>query len=287
MIDNRTAWAAALLGVSDVRGEPALCVVVEATVGVDGRPSAAQPEVCLEGAWEGDPACRAPREAPCATHPKAGTDCLLRGHGHARLVRFACGPVATTARLHGARTWVRRWHGIGPGPEAAFTPVPLIWEQAAGPQPANPVGTGVVARRTPFREGVALPCIEHPDQPLTRWGREAPPVGFGMTTPAWAHRRARDAFDPVAQQAAPPELIAPRLRGDEAFAVEGCRMPLSSRLPGLSPPRVRLARRCGDLAPEAVLDTVLIDADALAIRLTWRAWSLVGEHAWVDAVEIR
>lgn len=285
MIDNRTPWASAMLGVSDQRGEPALCVVVEATVGIDGS-EREPPPVCLDGAWDGDPALSAPREAPCTCLPKAGTDCLLHGHGHARQVRFRCGPVAQAARLSGARSWVRHWYGIRPGPEAAFEPVPLRWEHAAGAQPANPVGVGVVARTERFREGVPLPRIEHPNQPLTRWGRSPAPVGFGPTTPAWEHRRELDAFAPEAQQIAAPELIAPPLRGDEEIVVEGCRQPIACRLPGLPPPRIRLARRCGDLAPAARLDTVLVDADALTIRLTWRAWCLVGEHAAVEAVEI-
>lgn len=72
---------------------------------------------------------------------------------------------------------------------------------------------------------------------LTRWGRSTPPIGFGATTPAWAHRRDLDPFDPAAQQVAPPELCAPPLRGDEALLVEGCGQPISCRLPGLPPPR--------------------------------------------------
>lgn len=285
MIDNRTPWAVAPLGISDRHGEPALCVVVEATVGVDGS-ACEQPPICLDGTWIGDPAGSAPQEAPCCCLPKAGTDCLLRGHGHARIVRFRCGPVEQQARLSGTRSWVRRWFGIRPGPEAAFAPVPLLWEQAAGAQPANPVGVGVVPRTARFRDGVPLPRIEHPTQPLTRWGRSPPPVGFGPTTPAWAHRRDLDAYDPAAQHIAPPELIAPALRGDEELLVEGCRQPIACRLPGLPPPQIRLVRRRGDLRPQTRLDTVLVDADALTIRLTWRAWCLVGEHAAVETIEV-
>ena len=287
MIDNRTAWAAAMLGVADRDGEPALCLVVEATCDLSGRPLEEQPEINLDGVWDGDPAATAPREAPCATMVKPGTDCLLHGYGHARSVRFHIGPVMASARLCGARQWVRRWHGIRPGPEAAFTPVPLIWEEAAGAQPANPVGCGVVGRRERFREGVALPRLEHPTKPMRRWGDRPAPVGFGPTAPAWAHRHDADPFAPASQQVAAPELIAPRLRGDEAVLVEGCRQPIATRLPGLPPPTIRLIRRQGDLTPALLLDTVLVDADAGTIRLTWRGWTLVGEHAWVEAVEIR
>lgn len=285
MIENRTPWAVATLGISDRHGEPALCIVIEATVGLNGT-TCEQPPVCLDGVWDGDPASSAPREAPCCCMPKAGTDCLLRGHGYARFIRFRCGPVQQQARLSGARTWVRRWFGIKPAPEAAFEPVPLIWEQAAGAQPANPVGVGVVKRTDPFRDGVSLPRIEHPAHSLTRWGCSPKPVGFGPTTPAWAHRRGLDAYDPDAQHIAPPELITPTLRGDEELIVEGCRQPIACQLPGLPPPRVRLVRRRGDLQPQARLDTVLVDADALTMRLSWRTWCLVGEHAEVEMIEV-
>ncbi len=287
MIDNRTPWSAMLMGVSDDHGEPAICVAIEATCSLDGCAHAEQPEMAMGGIWDGDPATSAPREAPCSPLPKAGTDCLLRGHGYARDVHFQCGPVSAAARLYGPRTWQRRWVGIRPGPEATFEPVALSWENAAGATRDNPVGVGVVAKGVPFRDEVALPRVEHPNHPLTRWGRAVRAVGFGPTTPAWLHRCALDTCDPAAQQVAPPELIAPPLRGDEAVSVSGCRQPIACRLPGIPPPLVRIVRRSGDLLPEARLDTVLIDADALTIRLTWRAWTLVGEHGLVTTVEIR
>lgn len=284
ILDNRTPWAAAMLGVSGARGEPAFCVAVEATVRIaDGRPLEQQPAICLEGAWHGDPATTSPREAPCAPLPKRGVDCLLRGHGHARRLRFRCGPVEQRARLCGRRTWRRSWFGIRPGDELPFEPVPLTWEEALGPQPSNPVGCGLA---TTFRDGIALPRIEAVDQPHLRWGRTHTPVGFGPTAPAWACRRDLDPFDPAAHNVAAPGLIAPALRGDEPVEVEGCSRPIACRLPGLPPPRVRLARRRGDLRPEAVLDTILVDADAQTLRLTWRAWCLVDGHELVDLVEI-
>jgi hypothetical protein len=287
-IDNRTPWAVAILGVSGSRGEPALCVAIEATCTIaDGRAVEAQPEICLDGAWNGEPDRTAPREAPCAPLPKHGTDCLLRGHGHGELLRFRCGPVMQEARLHGRRSWERGWFGIRPGPTRPFEPVPLIWEEAYGPQPGNPVGTGLVPPKTAFCSDLALPRITGLGQPAVRWGRAQPAPGFGATTPAWAHRRDLDPFAAAAQNVAAPELIAPALRGDEAVMVDGCRQPIDCRLPGLPPPQVRLSRRRGDLLPEARLDTVLVDADAMTLRLTWRAWTLVDGHELVQTVEIR
>lgn len=286
-LDNRTPWAVAVLGVSGSRGEPAMCIAIEATLRIANlQPLAEQPAVCLEGTWHGDPAGSSPLDAPCAPLPKHGTDCLLRGHGHARQVRFRCGPAVQRARLCGRRIWQRGWFGVRPGTEQSFEPVPLTWEEALGPQPDNPVGTGLVARSAPFRDGIALPRLEAVDQPSLRWGRTQSPVGFAPTAPAWMHRRGLDPFDPAAHNVAAPGLIAPSLRGDEAVEVEGCARPIACRLPGLPPPRIRLARRRGDLRPDAVLDTVLVDADAMTLRLTWRSWCLVDGHELVDAVEI-
>ncbi len=110
-----------------------------------------------------------------------------------------------------------------------------------------------------------------------------------FTLPAFAHRRELDAFDPHGANAAAPELIAADgLRGDEEVVALGVRADgaWSFRLPGLTAPRIRLAARRGDLAPRAVLDSVLLDADAGTVRLSWRAWSLVDEPALISAVEI-
>jgi hypothetical protein len=287
MIDNRTRYACACLGVSDQDGEPALCVVVEATCACDGSLAEVQPEIVLDGVWDGDPATTAPLLPPVATRPKRGTDVLLTAHGIASLVELHCGPLHQRARLHGPRTWVRRWCGVRPGPEAAFVPVPLRWEQASGPQPTNPLGCGLASGA--FVDGVAMPAIEHPDHPLRRWGRPAPAVGFAATTPAWAHRRAADTWAAEQGNAAAPELIAgDGLCGNETVQVRGIAGGnLDLRLPGLVPPRLTLARRCGDLQPEALLDTVLIDGDARHVRLTWRAWCRVGEWSAVETVLVQ
>jgi len=287
VIDNRTRYACTCLGVADQDGEPALCVVVEATCTCDGRLVEVQPEIVLDGVWEGDPATTAPLLPPVVTQPKRGTDVLLTAHGTAPLVELRCGSLHQRARLHGPRTWVRRWYGVRPGPEAAFVPVSLRWELASGPQPTNPLGCGLAGGA--FVEGTAMPAIEHPDQPLRRWGQPAPAVGFAATTPAWAHRRAFGTWEPGQGNAAAPELIAADgLRGDEAVQVRGIAGgDLDLRLPGLAPPRLTLARRCGDLRPEAQLDTVLIDGDARHMRLTWRAWCRVGEWSSVETVLVQ
>jgi hypothetical protein len=297
MIDNHTPWAAAILGVCGRRGEPALCLAVEATFTVtQGRclPADVQPAIDLDGSWHGDPATSAPRSVPCAPLPKQGTDVVLLGHAlaPATFVELRCGPLRQRAELRGDRCWQRTWLGIRPSPPAPWERLPLRWERAAGGpgEPRNPLGCGVVERKAVFREGLALPNLEHPVHPLRRWGDTPPPVGFGWTAPAWVSRQTDDAWNPRAMNAAPPELVAEAgLRGDEPVEVSGVRAtgPWSFSLPGVKPPVITVIRADGDLEPEARLDTVAIDADTGTVRLTWRAWTLVGGHELVSAVEVR
>lgn len=272
----------ALLAASDAAGRPLLAVVIEACFDAHGapRPGAA---ISLDGTWQGDPACSAPLLAPCGVPARHGVDVLVQGTADGERVAFACGPVAAAAQVRGQRTWVRRWCGVRPGPEAPREQVPLRWEEACGPQPANPVGCGLAER---FVEGLPLPRLELPGQPLRRFGRAVPPAGFAATTPAWAHRRDRDPFDPQAGNLAPPTLIAAAMPRAAAFALEGCGAPWRGSLPDPRPPRLRLARRQGDLAPEAKLELVRFDAEARTITLGWRAVCDPGEHAWVTAVEL-
>jgi hypothetical protein len=272
----------AVLAAADAAGRPLLAIVIEASFAADGAPLPGDP-ISLDGAWHGDPACSSPRLAPCGVPARHGVDVLLAGTADGAEVAFACGPVAAAARVRGRRTWVRRWCGVRPGPEAARGPVPLRWEEACGPQPANPVGCGLAER---FAEGLPLPRLELPDHPLRRFGRAVPPAGFAATTPAWAHRRDRAAFDPLAANCAAPGLIAAAMPRAAAFALDGCGAPWRGRLPDPPPPRLRVARRQGDLAPEPALEQVRFDADARTITLGWRALCDPGEHGWVTAVEL-
>lgn len=294
LIDNRSPWAVAVMGVADVRGEPALCIVVEATC-AGGRPAEVQPPVELAGRWEGEPGASPLIEAPGSPVPKAGTDVIVRGHAVAAEVAIRVGQLEQRLRITGDRTWEKGWLGIRPSAPAAWERMPLTWERAFGGRDSdavearNPLGCGFRRKKSAFSEGLRLPNLEHPEHPLTRWGQTPPPVGCGFTLPAFAHRRERRPFDPAGANAAAPELIAPDgLHGGEEAVLTGVRPegPWAFRLPLLPPPRLRLASRRGDAAPAAALDTVLLDADAGTVRLTWRAWTRIDEPALIEAVEI-
>ena len=213
----------------------------------------------------------------------------------------------------------RRWQTtlgvasvVGPVP---FDRVELAWENAFGGDDAtpadparhdalaeNPVGTGFRARgsRLPA-DGAWLPPIERLDDRLGGPGGRPRPAGFGPVAPGWeprrsyagtydeAWRRTRaplppDDFDGRFYQSAPPELVAtPYLTGGEEVVVEGCGpRPWRFRLPAA---RVRVALIAGWEAEndDAVLDTVVVDADARTVEVVWRAAFDV--HGRVDRVE--
>lgn len=301
MVDAASGFAVAVLGVADARGAPALCVVAETSwyAGADGcRRAERQAPVELDGRWHGEPGASTPREPPTSPVAKTGTDVILAGHAVAPApeVDLRIGPLRQRMRTCGDRSWRRTWRGIRPSDPAPWERIPLTWEHACGGgdgdaiEARNPLGRGFRQRATAFAEGLRLPNLEHPDQPLVRWGATPPPVGCAWTLPAFAHRRASDAFAPHAANAAAPELIAgDGLRGDETVVAVGVRPdgPWGFRLPAVPPPALTLACRDGDRTPAMILDTVLLDADAGTVRLTWRAWTVVGEHALVDAVVLR
>ena len=201
---------------------------------------------------------------------------------------------------------------VGPLP---FETTELVWEQAFGgadrtpDDPAlhdelaeNPVGTGLRApkSRRPV-DGAPLPAIERSADRLAGPNGGPRPVGFGPVAPSWEPRRSYagtydevwrrtraplppDDFDARFYQSAPSELVAtPHLRGDEEVVVEGCGpRPWRFRLPDV---RVRAALLAGWRAEnqDAVLDTVLVDADARTVETVWR--SAFDVHGRVDRVE--
>ncbi|WP_275425016.1 DUF2169 domain-containing protein [Archangium violaceum] len=70
----------------------------------------------------------------------------------------------------------------------------MVWERAFGGcdrtdsgrpsfEERNPVGTGFRASARHFEEGLRLPNLENPEQPLREFGQKVVPVGFGFTSP--------------------------------------------------------------------------------------------------------
>ncbi|XXY51489.1 DUF2169 domain-containing protein [Sorangium sp. So ce269] len=315
-IENATSFALELLFVSDEEGRPLLVTLVQATYAIErGRSlvlAEQQPPPSLTGElWNPEAPISSYKVEPAYAFIKRATDVVLVGHAqdpvrpvHELQVSFRVGPVGKVLRVVGDRLWVRNAGAVVATRPMPFTRVPLSYERAFGgwdrshPDPAyhtfeprNPVGTGFRAPGSRFEEGVQLPNIEDPAEPIQQWGQVAPPAGVGFLSPDWQPRAARGGtydeawtrdrmpllpkdFDRGFFNAASPGLVAPAyLAGDEPVLVENAspRGRLSFRLPGVRAPGCRVELAHGDAAPELRLDTVVVDADADRVRLLWRA----------------
>lgn len=219
-------------------------------------------------------------------------------------VDLRLGDLHASARVRGNRFWQRRLLRESPSKPEPFERIPLVWERAFGGwdrhsedpekhrgESRNPFGVGFRRRLTPFQEGAPLPNIEGIGEEASSFSARVRPQGFGFTgagwTPrrdfagtydkAWTERRSPLLpvdFDPRFFQAAAPGLssLAP-LRGDERGVVRGATAAgeVIFQLPGMPPPTVaiELANAESSDVP-MVLDTVVVDTDAMSLQLTWR-----------------
>jgi hypothetical protein len=239
---------------------------------------------------------------------KPGTDLLLLGHaspppsGTATHVDVSLrwGHLAKTVRAHGLRAWrAGTFGGLAPGPARPIRdPIPLIYEVAWGgidwTDPARPlgetrnyVGRGVAADPKKLIDQPAAQ-LEYPDRPLG--GRDNVPASFGAIHRHWQPRASfagtydqawmdnkmpllPDDFDPRFHVSVPPDQWSPApLRGDEPVEIGGAtpegiwRFQLPRLAPGFS--SFVEGRRAEH---RTHLDTILVDADARTVELTWRA----------------
>lgn len=239
---------------------------------------------------------------------KPGTDVLLIGHAHARSpgqakhvdVSLRMGPIAKTVRAFGTRAWTLGvMGGLAPGPaQPIVEPVPLLYELAWGGldlsdperpfgEPRNTVGRGAVRDARSLVDQPAAQ-IEDPAHPIG--GRHNVPAGLGAIHRHWQPRASYagtygpewmetkmpllpDDFDDRFHVCVPEDQWSPApLRGDEPIEITGA-------TPGgqwaFALPRVHLGFTSFALGIRAEhrahLDTVLIDADAMRVELTWRA----------------
>ncbi|WP_437669517.1 DUF2169 family type VI secretion system accessory protein [Sorangium sp. So ce131] len=315
-IDNTTPFAFEPLFLADEEGRPLLVVLVQATFvlhpvrGLERAEQQVPPSLTGE-LWGPDASTSSYKIEPVFAFLKPATDVVLIGHAQAPRhavpelqVVFRVGPVKKAVRVLGDRAWVRGAGALVPSRPRPLDRIPLNYEHAFGgwdrshPDPArhaleprNPVGLGFRAPDAAPEEGLRLPNIESPDDPIERYGQVVAPAGFGFLSPNWQPRAAlagtydeawskermpllpKD-FDRRFFNAASPGLVAPGyLRGDEPVLVENASSfgRLSFRLPGLSAPRCRveLARQ-GDAPVETRLDTVIVDTDADHVMLLYR-----------------
>ena len=134
------------------------------------------------------------------------------------------------------------------------------------------------------------PQIDDPRAPLTTFGQEALPQGFGIIAKTWQPRLGHAGtyapdwfekhwpdlpqdFDPAFWNSAHPDMQVPWLTGEEHIRLtrltpDGT---LRFRLPGTLPP-VRIVREDGRDGSEALrLDTLIIEPDENRVVIVWRA----------------
>jgi len=313
-ISNKTSWSLSPLHLQDEEGAPLLVAVVKATfdIGADGvcTPAEAQLPVFVAGdSWGEDAASSSYKYEPDVAFYKPATDVVVVGHawprssdGGPNVVGIELGPLRLLAHAVGARRWERALLGWKATPPEPFERIPLRWEESFGGaapsregdqrqhEPRNPVGKGFCGPgQDP--EGLELPRIEHPDEPLTMVRQRRTPRGFGFVSPHWEPRARlagcyddewREArapmlpvdFDRRFFNAAPAGLVAdPHLRGDERVRLLGLTPEgaMAFALPGTRPPAVNASsRRLGDSLIKMRLDTVIVEPDERRVQLVWR-----------------
>lgn len=324
---NRSRYAAERALVLDGNGGELLAVVLKATFAWAARRGLSraeeQPPVRLADEPYGEPGRSSIRLASDLCPGKPGCDLVLLGRaGRSRPasqvdVLFRVGTIGREARVFGER----RWTGSAAVPDPApFDSVALTWENAWGGRdedvpegepgeedPRNPVGIGFRARKTrrPLAGG-RLPHVEDPAQPVRGPTDRPVPAGFGFVASHWEPRRSfagtYDAawrreraplppadLDPRHHQRGAPGLVAPAPPpAGTPVAVSGV-VPhgeMRFELPRVVPAgQVFYRTRKVDLAFS--LQTVVVDADAALLEMTWGAYESVhGRTRDVECVAV-
>jgi hypothetical protein len=239
---------------------------------------------------------------------KVGTDFVLSGCAVApvgRVVSFVDVGVRIAdrrkvLRVHGQRFWKRGMIGVIPGAADTLTKVPLAWGRAWGgldlsnpdkplEDARNPIGTGITREPNKLIDTPA-PQIEAVNDPITEAGGRFVPQGYSALGPHFAPRRtvagtydkawldqvypARPSdYQAAHENCAAPDLHFPHgLRGGEVFQFAGIH---SSRLIEFSLPKwlVRIRAKIDDQVQDVrpLLDTAVVDSEALTLELVWRA----------------
>jgi hypothetical protein len=312
-IENRTPFAFDSLCLANEDGQPLFVPVIKATYAVRTNGelvhSETQIPVNVAGQYWAEPGKSSYKYEPESAFIKPATDVVLIGHAYARpagavYVRLQLGSLDKTVSVVGDRYWLKTLSMVSMTSPEAFEKMPLTYERAFGGwdrshsdpdkhafEPRNPVGTGFRSKLGSFEDGIRLPNLEDPRNPIQNYVDSPPPAGFGFTSPDWQPRVSfagtydekwasdrmpllpKD-FDRRFFNAASPGLITPGyLKGDEPVLVENAspRGTISFVLPGVSPPECRVqltGSRDGHI--QTSLDTVIINADEDLVMLIWR-----------------
>lgn len=200
---NTSPFLAEVFVAIDKGGVKSLVVVVRATfaVGHDGGATVHEQQTpfVFADAHHADPETTAVASEMDFAPVKPRAEVLLNAQAIApggtpveALEVALVGPGLTKrAIVTGERFWTRGPLGLRPTAPRPFQRMPLAWHLAFGGadnsdddprkhrcELRNPIGAGFhVNART--LEGVALPCIEHPEHRLRAWSDRPEPIGFG------------------------------------------------------------------------------------------------------------
>ncbi len=321
-------FGAAILFSQSEDGEPLLVPMISTTFQIENNrlvPVPEQPDIKLAGEHWGEPGISSLKLEPQIAFMKPATDVVLIGHafsgGRSVVdVTLRVGSLRQTARVTGDRYWVKTFTGIEATAPEPFESMPLTFERAFGgwdrslPDPTchgfekrNPVGAGFRLKNGRFEDGIKLPNVEHPSQPLREYGDTPAPVGFGFIAPHWQPRAAfAGTYDQVWQRermpllpldfdrrffnAAAPGLIGQGyLQGNEPVWIENVSPHgvLSFNLPGVFAPQCGIRMKGNyDARVATNLDTVIIDSDAGLVTMLWRGHMAV-RNGPLDALSIR
>jgi hypothetical protein len=306
-LENQTPFKAAIAVLPDRAGIDTVYVTVKATVTLRPRLALADEQVPVTVADEyyGDPAASSLRAASEFHLSKPGTDVVLLGSAHAphgRPVARSLVAIAVADRQKRIQvTGDRVWKSGRPSDAQPFASMPLVWERAFGgvhrsgdsiaAEERNPVGRGFAGGRSAAEmEGLPLPNLEDPAEPIEHVGQASAPACLAPLAPSWLPRRAfagtyderwqrtrapylPDDFDPRFFQCAVPELAFDRyLQPGEPIQVAGVLPdgPIQFAIPDA---RLRVAVSIGGSLhqPAVNLETVSIEPDDNRACFTWRA----------------
>lgn len=316
VVENRSICACEHLFLADEEGRSVLVVLAQATFSIRDAHTLTLADKAVPPSLTGllhgaDAAISSYRIEPALAFMKPTTDVVLLAHAQTGgrfvpelQVVLRVGPLGKALRVIGDRVWVKSGAHIVATRPQPFEQMPLVYERAFGgwdrshPDPArhvfdprNPVGVGFRAPDGRFEEGLRLPNIDDPNNPLQRYGQSVAPAGVGFVSPHWQPRVAfagtcdeawqkdrmpllpRD-FDRRFFNAASPGLVAPGyLTGNEPVLVDNASRwgRVMFNLPGMPAPpcRVQMWRR-PDVPLALKLDTVVIDTDEERVLLLWR-----------------
>ena len=322
MLHNRTPLVIMAFPTEDLDGDPCLVVVAKGTFDVvKGEPIrwSASPSPIRTTAVPWDPSVPSSVRYEDDLAPfKVGTDIIVNATAYApggqRMPSWRAGVCVGGLKkfltVTGPRAWVHApLLGWSLTPIVPVRHVPVRYELAFGGDgvEANPVGLGACEpRKADTSQPIPAPRVLAGDGRVPELGELYPVEGLGAIARTWQPRCARagtfgeawasqggrrlpEDFDGAFWNAAHPELVMVGfLRGDEEVrltALHPEHAELGFRLPAVLVATGAVYGSGYRHGTPARLDTVLIDAEALRVELTWRA-ALPLFKGGVEAVHI-